>query len=160
MLIFYDIIRFWDRDIDFNDILLDQKFCKEKYKNIFIYDISYKTSVGAKPLCIRVDKIHGFFKIHDKIRYLVLFDYSYCDRTCDKIKYFISEKGGITDSINHNFARIKTDSYDSLPIEKILTFHNVIILIKSVVNKNKKEYYYDIFLEKGLYKDKSNTEYF
>ena len=30
----------------------------------------------------------------------------------------------------------------------------------SVVNKNKNEYYYDIFLEKGLYKNKSNTQNF
>ena len=40
-----------------------------------------------------------------------------------------------------------------------MTFHNVIILRKSVVNKNK-NYYYNIFLEIGLYKDKSNTRYF
>ena len=44
-------------------------------------------------------------KIHDKIRYLVLFDYSYCVKICDKTKYLMSEKSGITDSINHNFAR-------------------------------------------------------
>ena len=37
------------------------------------------------------------------------------------------------------------DSYNSLPIKKILTFHNVMILIKSVVNKNKNKYYYNIF---------------
>ena len=43
---------------------------------------------------------------------------------------------------------IRIDSYNSLPIEKILNFYNVIILIKSVVNKNKNEYYYKIFLEK------------
>ena len=48
----------------------------------------------------------------------------------------ISAKGGITYSINHNFARIRIESYNSLPIEKTLTFHNVIILITSVVNKN------------------------
>ena len=66
----------------------------------------------------------------------------------------------MTDSINHNFARNSIDSYNSLPIEKSLTFHSVIILIKSVVNKNRKDYYYDIFLEKGSYKDKSNTQYF
>ena len=41
-----------------------------------------------------------------------------------------------------------------------MTFHNVIILIKSVVNKNKSNYYYKIFLEKGSYKDKSDTWYF
>ena len=38
----------------------------------------------------------------------------------------------------------------------MLTFHNVEILIKSVANKNKNNYYYNIFLEKGWYKDKSD----
>ena len=50
-------------------------------------------------------------------------------------------KSGITNSINQNFGWMKIDSYNSLPIKKILTFH-VIILIKSVVNKNKNNYYY------------------
>ena len=95
--------------------------------------------MDAKPLCIRFDETDEFMKIHNKIRYLVLFDYSYCDKICDKIKYLISKKSGITDSINHNFARIRIDSYDSLAIEKILTFHSVIILITSVVNKYKNE---------------------
>ena len=70
------------------------------------------------------------------------------------------KKIGVTFSINHNFARIRIDSYNSLPIEKILTFHNVIILIKSVISKNKNSYYYNIFLEKGSYENKSNTQYF
>ena len=108
---------------------------------------------------IRYNKIDGFIKIHNKIRYLVLFDGS-CDKICDRINSLINKKSGITDSINHNFGRIKMDSYNSLPIEKRLNFHNVTILIKSVVNKNKNAYYYNIFLEKRLYKDKSNTEYF
>ena len=64
----------------------------------------------AKPLHIGFDKIDGLVKIHNKIRYLVLFDYNYCDKICDKIKYLISEKGGITDNINHNFGRIRIDS--------------------------------------------------
>ena len=87
-------------------------------------------------------------------------DYSHYDKICEKIKYLISEKSGITDSINQNFVRIKTDSYNSFPTEKILTFHHVIIFIKSVVDKNKNNYYYNMLLEKGLYKDKSNAEYF
>ena len=91
---------------------------------------------------------------------IVLFDYSQCNKVCDKIKYLISEKGGITDSINNTFGTIRIDSYDSLPIENILTFHNVIILTKSVVNKDENNYFYNIFLEKDLYKDKSNTSYF
>ena len=42
----------------------------------------------------------GFIKINDKIRYLALFDYSYCEKICDKIEYLITGKSGITDSIN------------------------------------------------------------
>ena len=154
-------MRAWDIDIDtdFSGILLDEKLFDEKNENILIYDISYKTSTGAKPLRISYDKIDGFIKIHNKIRYLVLF-YDYCDKICDRIKYLVSKKNGIAGSINYNFSIIRIDSCDSLPIEKILTFQNVIILIKSVVINNKNEYYYNIFLEKGSYKDKSNTEYF
>ena len=59
-----------DRDIYSNDILLDEKSYKT-YKNIFIYDISYKTFMVAKALCIRFNEIHGFIKIYDRIRYLV-----------------------------------------------------------------------------------------
>ena len=90
----------------------------------------------------------------------MLFDYGLLDKICDRIKYLISEKRGITDSIDHNFRKIRIYSYNSLPIEKIFTFHNVIILIKPVVNKNKNEYCYNIFLEKGSYEDKSDTQYF
>ena len=36
-------IRFWDRDIDFNNILLEEELYKENNENILIYDISYKT---------------------------------------------------------------------------------------------------------------------
>ena len=67
----------------------------------------------AKPLHIRFDKINGLIKIHDKFRYLPLFDYGYCDKICDKIKYLLSEKSSITDGINHNFARIRIDSHNS-----------------------------------------------
>ena len=42
------------KDIDINccDILLDKKL----YKNISVYDISYKTSTGPELLRIRLDK--------------------------------------------------------------------------------------------------------
>ena len=107
---------------------------------------------------IRLDKINGFIRIHgNEFRHLVLFDHGLFDKICDKIKYLISEKSGITDSINHNFGEIRIDSRNSLSLEKVLTFRNVIILIKSVVNKNKNKYYYNIFLEKGSYKEKSYT---
>ena len=38
---------------------------------MLIYDILYKTFMGAKPLHIWFEKIDGFIKIYDGIRYLV-----------------------------------------------------------------------------------------
>ena len=107
---------------------------------------------------IRFDKIDGFIRVHGgEFRYLALFDRGLFDKICYKFERHVSEKSGIPDSINHNFG---IDAYNYLAIEEILTFHNIIILIKPVGNKNKNEYYYNIFLQKGLYKDKSDTQDF
>ena len=65
-----------------------------------------------------------------------------------RLDIFLSLKSSITYTFSHYFAKIKVDSYDSLPIEKILTLHNVIIHIKSVLNKDKNNYYYKIFLKR------------
>ena len=64
----------------------------------------------------------------------------------------MNKKADITNNVNYNFGKIKIDLYNSLHIKKRLIFHNFIILIKSVVNKNENKYYYDIFLEKSFYK--------
>ena len=85
---FDDVMRAWDM-IDFSDISLEEKLYKENNENILIYEISYKSSTDAKPLRIRYDKIDGFIKIHNKIRYLVLFDW--CDKVYDRVKHLISE---------------------------------------------------------------------
>ena len=51
---FDDIIKLEDFDID--NILIDRK----SHKNTLIYDISYQTLSGSKPLRIRFNKIDGF----------------------------------------------------------------------------------------------------
>ena len=84
-----------------------------------VSNISYKTSMGAKPLGIRLNKIDGFIRFYGgKFRYLVLFDHGLFGKICDKIKYLINEKCGTTDSTNQNFGQIRIDSYNSLSIEK------------------------------------------
>ena len=55
----------------------------------------------------------------------------------NRIRYLISVKSDITYVISHNYAKFKVNSFDSLPLEKTMTFHNVIILIKSAFNKYK-----------------------
>ena len=65
-------------------------------------------------MCIRFDKIDEFVRVSDaEIKHLVLFDYELLGKICDKIKYLISEKNDITDSNNHDFGVIRTDSYNS-----------------------------------------------
>ena len=75
--------------------------------------------MGEKPLRIRFNKVDGFIKIYDGTRYLVLFGHGWYNAINDRIRYLISEKRSIAD---HNFARIRIDSNNSLPVERILTF--------------------------------------
>ena len=111
-------------------------------------DISCKTLIGPKPRSIRFNKIDGSIIIYDGTRYLVLFGAEKYDSIFNRITYLKGIKSGITYVISHDYIRIKVGSYDSLPPERALAFHNVIILIKSVFNKDKNKYFYNIFLEK------------
>ena len=153
-------------DIDVNNILLDEK----SYENILVFNILYKKFIDAKSLCIRFNKVNGLIKTYNGIRYLELSDsfnevyfgisFRIYNAIFERINYLISTKSGNSDSINHNFARGRIVSYNSLPIEKALTFRSIIILIMSLFNHFfKNNYYYNIFFEKGSYKE-SNTRYF
>ena len=64
---FDDIIRTEDFDLD--NILIDEK----PYENILVYDISYKTLIGTKPLRIRFKKVDGFIRVYDGTRFELLF---------------------------------------------------------------------------------------
>ena len=99
--------------------------------------IKNQTFMGSKPFHIRFDEIDGFIKLYDGIRSVWYND------ICNRITYLIIEKG-----INYNVSRIRIDSYSFLPIERTLTFHTVIILIKSVANKNESNYNYNIVFRK------------
>ena len=52
---------------------------------------------------------------------------------------------------SHYYTKIKVDSYDSLPIGKTLTLHNVTKHIKSILKKDQNHYFYNMFLEKSSY---------
>ena len=122
------------------------------YKNILVFNIPYKSLIYSNPLRIRFDKRDGFISDYDGTRYLVLSGSEKYDFIYNKIRYLISVKSGIKYVISHNYAKIKVDSYDSLPLEKTMAFHNAMILIKSVWNKDQNYYYYNMFLEKASYK--------
>ena len=79
-------------------------------------------------------EIDGFIRVYDRTRYLVLFGAK------NIIKLDIIVNSSITNVISHNYGKIKIYSCDSLPV-------NVITLIKSVIHKDRNNYYYNIFLE-------------
>ena len=97
----------------------------------------------------RLDKIHGFVRIYYETRYLVLFGSEKYDSIYSRVRCLISTKSGLPYTISHNYVKSKVDSYDFLPLEKAITFHNVLILIKSVFNKDKNDWNYYIFVEKA-----------
>ena len=46
---------------------------KKSYKNILIYDVSYKSLIGAKSLRIMFEKVDGLIRDYDGTKYLILF---------------------------------------------------------------------------------------
>ena len=123
------------KTLNLDNILIDKK----SNENVLVYNISSK-NVIPKPLRIRFDKIDGFIRVYDGTRYLVLFGGEKNDSIYNRIRYLISVKSGITYIISHNYAKIKLDLYNLLPLENTMTFRQFIILIKSAFNKDKKNY--------------------
>ena len=119
---------------------------ENSYENILIYDVLYKTLICAKSLHIMFDKVDGLIRDHDETKYLALFGPEKYDSIFDKNRDLIGLKSGITYVASRNSAKINIDSDDDLPLEKKLTLCNVVILIRSVLNKNNDQYYYKMFL--------------
>ena len=89
----------------------------------------------------------GFIRYYDATKYLVLLGIERYDAIYDRIRYCLRLEIGITYVFSHYNAKIKIDSDDDLPLEEVLTLYSVIILIKSVFDKNRNHCYNNIFLE-------------
>ena len=63
---FGDMIKI--EDFDINKIFIDEK----PLENVFLYNISSKSLVDSKPLCVTLDKIDGFVRVYDGTRILVI----------------------------------------------------------------------------------------
>ena len=63
----------------------------------------------TKFLWVQYHCVLGLTKKMDLLKFMMKLDFNHecCDKVCDRIKYLISEKSGITDSINHNLGSIR-----------------------------------------------------
>ena len=68
---------------------------KKSHENTLIYDISYKTLIDPKLLCIKFDKMDEFIRTDDVTRYLTLFGSWKYDAIYSRIRYLISVKTGM-----------------------------------------------------------------
>ena len=66
------------------------KIDERSYKNILVYDISYKTLFGSKPLRIKFDEVDRFIRVYDGIRYVVLFGPEKYDAIYNRIRYLLA----------------------------------------------------------------------
>ena len=90
-------------DFHFEIILIDEKSCE----HTLIYDISCRTLIDAKPLCITFDKIDEFIRVYNGTKYLLLLRPEKYNAIYNRISYILSLKSGITDIFSHNYAKIK-----------------------------------------------------
>ena len=92
---------------------------------LIVYKILYKNLIAGKPLRIRFDKIDGCTWVSEGTRYWVLFGSKNIQFHLQQdwiFDWIIGVKNGITYVISNNYAKIKLDSYESLPLEKDLPF--------------------------------------
>ena len=149
---------------DFDPSLL--KIDKKLYKNIGIHYIGYITMETSdylkintvNPLYIIINEVDGSIEEKNGNKYLtfastdknkkVLEKYT---KLWDEIKYDIKTiNGGKSAEYEKDYMKIKFNSDDDLPLNKILKLHNLTIIVRSVFEENRK-YYPQVFLNECLY---------
>ena len=97
-------------DIDFHNILLDWKCCRQK-------------SVWCKAFSIIFDAVDGYIRKYDETKYLALFHFNEkYERIFERISYLIKLKNNISDVYSYRFSKTKFILDDHLPSEKHIKY--------------------------------------
>ena len=76
-------------------------------KRFWIYDVLYKTLIGAKPLRIMFDKVDGIVRDYNGTKYLVLFGPQKYYAIFNRIRYLVGLKNSIANVVSHDYAKTK-----------------------------------------------------
>ena len=157
---FDDIINI--RKFDANKIKIDEK----SYKNILIYYIGYVTIKDSKyvkinsvnPLYLIFNKVNGYFEEINGNKYLTLVPTNEnkekikkYEELWSKIRDLIRSITKNSDDYDEKYMKIKFNSDDELPLNKMIEIPSMIIVVKAVFHENNK-YYPQVFLDECLYK--------
>ena len=144
---------------DFDSNLL--KMNKKSYKNTDIYYIGYIAMkdpdyVKINPLYLIINKVDGYIKEKNGNKYLTLVSTDKNKKSLikytelwDIIKSLIQCNSIKVGKYEEDFMKMKFNSDDNLPLNKILKLHNMTIVIRSDFQEDGK-YYPDVFLDQGL----------
>ena len=151
------------KDFDSNLLKIDKKH----YKGINIYYIvyitikktdDYENIYSVNPLYLRINHASGYIEEKNGNNYLVFNDS--VNENKEVLKIYAEIWGGIKYEIKtinsgkendyrKDYMKIKFDSDDDLPLNKLLKFHAMTIIIRSVFEDGK--LYPQLFLDGTLY---------
>ena len=146
---------------DFNASLL--KLDEKSVMDINIYYICYVTKKpkynidSVNPLYLTIKELDGFIDEKNGNKYLNI---TLTDSNNDVLIKYAKVWSGVKDQIkkvgndlifeyDKDYMKIKFDSDDNLPLNKLLKFHALTIIIRSVFERDGK-YYPQIFLDDAL----------
>ena len=147
---------------DFDPKLL--KLDKKSFKDISMYYIGYVTKKpeynvsSVNPLYLLIDKIDGFIEEKEGDKYLNISFTNSNNEVLKKYAEVWSRIKGCIAKINDNkskeygkdYMKIKLNSDDNLPLNKILKFRILTIIIRNILEKDGK-YYPGIYLDDCFY---------
>ena len=123
------------------------KIDKKSYKNIGIYNIGYITikkidvceSINSvNPLYLIIGKVDGYIKENNGKKYLVFTStnkdiLAKFTKLWVEIDFLIETKnGGEKGEYEKDFMKVRFESYDNLLLNKILKFHMLTVIVRSV----------------------------
>ena len=143
------------------------KIDKMSYKNIGIYHIGYITIKrirdyeninSVNPLYLMIGEVDGYIEENNGNKYLtfastdknkkVLEKYT---KPWDEIKHYIQTiNAGKSGEYGKDYMKIRFNSEDDLPLNKILKLHMLTKIVRSVFEEDGK-YYPQVFLDECLY---------
>ena len=150
----YDIINI--KYFDPNKIKLDEK----TYENIFIYYIRYVTVKNSKyvkhnsvnPFHLIISKLNKYLDEINKNKYLTLVPTNESKKIIkkyeelwSKIRYLVRSITKNSDDYDEKYMKIKFDSDNELPLNKMIEVHNIIFVVRAVFLMKNKNYYSPVF---------------
>ena len=149
-----DLIKF-----NINNIKIDKK-------NVLDNDVYYVGYITKKPqwnvnsvspLYLMINRIKGHFEEKDGDKYLIISSKNgdimqKYQKVFDGIKEIIKRMNYYSYRIKYddNYMKIKFNANDNIILNKIIYFHTITVIVRSVTQKDRK-YYVQLFLDDCLY---------